>query len=98
MTLKPLFIPLKSEYFNAFMVGSKTSEWRLYGPRWNERTCVTGRDVILSKGYGKAHRLSGIVVGTAQYRIDDPQHPFNLVYGERAKGATALEIQIGVLR
>jgi hypothetical protein len=96
--MKPLFVPLKSEYFDAFMAGIKTSEWRLYGPRWNERTCVPGREVILSKGYGKAHRLTGIVLGTTQHRIDDPQHPFNRVYGERAKGAVALEIKIRVAR
>jgi len=57
--LKPLFIPLKSEYFDAFVSGEKTEELRLYGPRWNESTCAIGRPVVLSKGYGKNHRLQG---------------------------------------
>jgi|SRR6185369_7112981 len=56
---KPLFIPLKTEYFEAFQNGTKSEELRLYGPRWNERTCALGREVILSKGYGKKSRLRG---------------------------------------
>jgi hypothetical protein len=59
--MKPLFIPLKSEYYNAFADGSKCEELRRYGPRWNEKTCTVGRDVILSKGYGKSQRMSGSV-------------------------------------
>jgi hypothetical protein len=57
--MKPLFIPLKSEYYEAFKDGSKTEELRQYGPRWNHDTCVVGRDVILSKGYGKQNRMKG---------------------------------------
>jgi len=34
-------------------------ELRLYGPRWNERTCTVGRAVTLSKGYSKGNRLTG---------------------------------------
>lgn len=61
--MKPLFIALKTEYFEAFRAGTKTVEYRLYGPRWNERTCAIGRPVVLSKGYGKAHRINGHVSG-----------------------------------
>jgi len=57
--MKPLFIPLKTEYYEAFADGSKREELRRYGPRWNERTCGVGRDVVLSKGYGKQHRMTG---------------------------------------
>lgn len=57
--LPALFIPLKTEYFEAFESGLKTDELRLYGPRWNELTCVPGRAVVLSKGYGKKSRLRG---------------------------------------
>lgn len=60
-TNKPLFIPLKSEYYEAFKDGSKRDELRLYGPRWNEETCAVGRPVVLSKGYGKQNRMSGKV-------------------------------------
>lgn len=56
---KPLFVPMKSEYYEAFKGGEKTEELRLYGKRWNERTCYVGRKIILSKGYGKKERLIG---------------------------------------
>ena len=56
---KPLFIPLKKEYYEAFLEGSKTDELRLYGPRWNENTCPAGRGVLLSNGYGKKNRTIG---------------------------------------
>lgn len=59
--MKPLFIPLKTKYFEAFASGEKTEELRLYGPRWNEKTCKPGREVILSKGYGKNARMNGRV-------------------------------------
>ena len=62
-TSKPLFIPLKTEFFEAFENGTKDTEYRLYGPRWNERTCVVGREVVLSHGYGNKRRLRGIVAG-----------------------------------
>lgn len=57
----PLFVPLKTQYFEAFQAGTKSVEYRKYGPRWNEQTCRVGRRVVLSKGYGKAHRLTGVV-------------------------------------
>lgn len=60
---KPLFIPLKAQYYAAFAEGRKTEEYRLYGPRWNERTCHIGRQVTLSRGYGKKNRLHGHVSG-----------------------------------
>jgi hypothetical protein len=56
---KPLFVPLKKEYYEAFLTGEKTEELRLYGPRWNHRTCTVGREVVLSLGYGKQHRMKG---------------------------------------
>lgn len=58
-----LFIPLKAQYYDAFAEGRKTDEFRLYGPRWNERTCHLGRPVTLSRGYGKKNRLYGHVAG-----------------------------------
>jgi hypothetical protein len=57
--MKPLFVPLNTEYFEAFADGSKREELRLYGPRWNEDTCKPGREVVLSKGDGKHARLKG---------------------------------------
>jgi hypothetical protein len=58
---KDLFIPLMTEYYDAFDRGDKTSELRVYGARWNERTCDPGRMVTISKGYGKKHRRRGVV-------------------------------------
>ena len=57
--MKPLFIPLKTEYYEAFKRGDKTEELRAYGPRWNHETCKEGRAVILSKGYGNPNRMKG---------------------------------------
>ena len=59
--MKPLFIPLNRKYFEEFKNGRKFVEKRVYGNRWNERTCKVGRPVTLSKGYGKAERLHGVV-------------------------------------
>lgn len=60
---KPLFIPLNRRWFEAFLRGSKDTEYRAYGPRWNERTCRVGRLATLSLGYGKARRLRRKVIG-----------------------------------
>lgn len=59
--MSPLFVPLKTEFYDDFDAGRKPSELRLYGERWNEKTCPPGRPVILSKGYGKKHRLRGVI-------------------------------------
>lgn len=49
--MEPLFVPLKTRWFRAFASGEKTIEYRPFGPRWNESTCVVGRPVTLSHGY-----------------------------------------------
>lgn len=81
VAMKPLFIPLKTEYFEAFKSGKKTIERRLYGKRWNSNTCKPGRNVVLSKGYGKADRLSGYIV---EWEMMSTQHP---LFPESAKAA-----------
>jgi hypothetical protein len=57
----PLFLPLKAEYFRAFVEGRKSIEWRKLGKRYNERTLFVGRKVTLSNGYSGA-RLYGSIV------------------------------------
>lgn len=57
--MKPLFIPLNAWAYDQFAAGTKFDELRRYGPRWNENTCQIGRDVILSRGYGKRNRMKG---------------------------------------
>lgn len=59
---KPLFIPLKTEWFRAFEAGEKSVEYRLEGTRWNADTCRIGRAVTLSHGYSGS-RLQGVVAG-----------------------------------
>lgn len=71
--MKPLFIPLKTEYFEAFKARTKTTEYRTYGERWNEGTCAVGRPVVLSKGYGKSERLTGVIVDFQQRFMDTPE-------------------------
>lgn len=66
----PLFVPLKTEWFDRFASGEKTVEWRLFGKRWNRETCVTGRAIILSKGYGKVARLHGTIERVTVVRRD----------------------------
>lgn len=48
---KPLFIPLRTEWYRQFEAGTKDTEYRAYGPRWNERTCRIGRAATVSHGY-----------------------------------------------
>ena len=78
--MKPLFIPLKTEYFEAFKAGTKDTEYRRHGQRWNEDVCQVGRPVVLSKGYGKAERLPAVITGfeVRFLRSDD----FVACYGE----------------
>lgn len=61
--MRPLFVPLYMKWWQKFKDGSKTTEFRTYGPRWNERTCPVGRSVTLSAGYGKQHRLTAKITG-----------------------------------
>lgn len=60
--MKALFIPLRTRWFRDFELGIKTTEYRAYGPRWNERTCPIGRKAVLAHGYGHP-RLDRTVVG-----------------------------------
>lgn len=68
-----LFLPLVGWAFDAFESGDKKTEFRIYGPRWNERTCPVGRLVVLSRGYGKSKRLLGKVVSFQA--LDAPPDP-----------------------
>lgn len=63
MTDKPLFIPLRAKYFEAFERGEKDTEYRADLRRWNARTCYPGRAVTLSYGYGNVRRLRGVIAG-----------------------------------
>ena len=88
---KPLFIPLRTEYYEAFCNGSKTVEYRKYGPLWNEERCAIGRLVTLSKGYGTKNRRQGIVVGFEQKRMESKD--WLACYGEPGEAA-CIEIEL----
>ena len=78
--MKPLFIPLRTEYFEAFRAGTKDTEYRRYGERWNESTCPVGRPVVLSKGYGLYDRMTGVIAGFEARQNDSPD--WLACYGE----------------
>lgn len=90
--MKALFIPLKTEFFEAFRNGTKTVEYRLFGPRWNYQTCPVGRAVVLAKGYGRT-RLNGVIMGFYQNSIIPEREDFIKCYGKRP-GAIAACIKI----
>ncbi|OPY72466.1 MAG: hypothetical protein A4E63_01209 [Syntrophorhabdus sp. PtaU1.Bin050] len=96
--MKPLFIPLKREHFESFESGAKTTEFRQYGPRWNERTCIVGRPVILSLGYGKQRRLKGVITAFSKKPILKSRCGvlFWSLYGTDALGPVA-EIDIELI-
>ena len=87
--MKPLFIPLKTEYFRAFQSGTKAVEYRQYGPRWNERTCAVGRPVVLSHGYGKRERLQGVVSGFSVDSNPTQIADWREVYGNSTRSVAA---------
>jgi hypothetical protein len=91
---KPLFIPLKREYFEAFRLGAKTEEYRPEGARWNARTCAVGRPVVLSLGYGKSHRLSGVITGYHSSAEPTLTPAWRDCYGERTGLAACIAIRV----
>lgn len=94
MEMTPLFIPLKTEYFEAFANGSKDTEYRPFGVRWNERTCAIGRPVVLSKGYGKGSRLRGVVTGFVRSRTSRPSAAWVACYGSRECDMACIQIRV----
>jgi hypothetical protein len=94
MTEKPLFIPLRSEFYDAFLTGAKTTEYRRRGLRWNAETCRVGRRVILSRGYGKAHRLAGVIVAFHFDTVPAKLPGWIECYGHQAGDAACITITL----
>lgn len=92
--MKPLFIPLKTEFFEAFERGDKTIEFRPYGPRWNERTCHVGREVVLSHGYGTKRRLRGVVAAFERSAEPTNTAAWRKCYGDRAGDAACIRVDL----
>lgn len=79
MTEKPLFIPLKTEWFREFEAGTKDTEYRAYGPRWNENTCRVGRAATISHGYN-GKRLSRVVACFTKLAAADAPAVARVIY------------------
>ncbi|WP_131667393.1 hypothetical protein [Psychrobacter pygoscelis] len=84
--MKPLFCPLKKEYFLQFKNNEKTVEYRAYGKQWNEKTCTIGRLMNLSLGYNGERILAVITNFTVininqapQAAIDIYKHKTNQI-------------------
>lgn len=88
-----LFIP--TEFFAAFESGTKDTEYRPYGPRWNERTCAIGRDVLLSHGYGTGtgRRLRGVVAGFAASYEPSETDAWRQCYGEGRRLVACIRVK-----
>jgi hypothetical protein len=76
---RPLFIPLRREFFDAFARGEKAEEWRRHGPGWNASSCRIGRPVTLALGYRGTRRLSGIIT---RFRIAPASDAAIAIYGD----------------
>lgn len=92
--MKPLFIPLKTEHYEAFERGEKTIEYRQYGSRWNEETCLIGRGVTLSKGYGKQNRSYGFINGFSRIKLKDAPANVATIYPDKEKDIAAINIDL----
>jgi hypothetical protein len=93
MSSKPLFIPLKAEYYEQFANGTKTTEYRAHGKRWNPETCYIGRDVVLSYGYGKARRMQARIVAAEILTNKAASDAFREIYGTQEE-CIAIHLQI----
>ena len=80
---RPVLLALRKQHFLAFAGGSKTVEWRAWGPRWNDKAIRPGRAIALSKGYSGA-RLHGVVVKVERVERDDAPEGARAIYPEAA--------------
>jgi hypothetical protein len=94
VALHALFIPLRKEYFEAFERGEKVTEYRMHGPRWNEKTCKIGRRVTLSLGYGKQRRLTGTINDFRLHYAPEEIPGWEACYGPRTATAACIGITL----
>ncbi len=94
-TMKPIFIPLKSQYFEDFKNGRKQIEYRRAGVgQFTLAKCTPGREVTLSKGYSKSNRITGTVVRSW---IEHHEHPTGAIakcYGTEPIDIIAISIRV----
>lgn len=91
---KPLFIPLKREYFEDFKWGVKHEEYRPYGPRWSPKNCRIGRKVVLSLGYGKSDRLTGVIIDFRREPCPSILPGWSACYGNKHNSAACIGIKL----
>jgi hypothetical protein len=88
---KPLWIPLRKEYFLAFERGEKTIEYRRHCPQWSGKHVYPGRPALLGNGYS-GRRLHAVVVKLETKVMDSqiygPQVRLSLIH-LRVLGAAA---------
>ena len=92
--MKPLFIPLKAEFYEDFENGLKDTEFRPYGPRWNERTCFVGREVVLSYGYGKRRRMRGVIAAFELSAEPTKTGAWIKCYGDKKGDAACIRVRL----
>ena len=93
--MKPIFIPLKSQYFEDFKNGSKRIEYRRAGVgQFTLAKCTPGREVTLSKGYGTRDRIRGTVVRSWIERHEYPTGAIAQCYGTEPIDIIAIEIAV----
>jgi hypothetical protein len=59
--MKPIFIPLFREFYEAYIRGAKSFELRGVTPVFNSTRIKSGIDVIISCGYGHNHRRNALI-------------------------------------
>lgn len=94
--MKPLFLPLVRWAFEAFCLGTKTTEYRPAHPSspWNERTCRPGREVILSLGYGRTFRRWAEVERFEVLAAPPDPVAWARVYGDRPGPVAAIHLRV----
>ena len=91
--MKPLFCPLKKQYFNQFKDGTKSTEYRGYGRQWTERTVIIGRPITLSCGYN-GERIHGIISSLDIISIGESPVVAQELYSGRYDKICAISITI----
>lgn len=96
--VRPLFLPLRTEFYDLFVAGHKRIEYRKHGPRWNAETCRVRRPVTISKGYGKANRKTGVIVGFEVSREPCQTAAWKTCYGDDSSEAACISILLDDFR
>lgn len=84
---KPLFVALKTKFYEQFKYGLKRYELRKLNSNFNAQTCKIGKAVILSKGYGNHERLGCYI--TSYKEVNGSDLPLNMQKSAREVYGTA---------